>query len=344
MGNRQATPPRSFNTVKHSNRKERLARQNRGRIILLAMCVVVLAILLTLTVFVFCSIAETLNNRTPAQDGAEETTPEDSNQPAVRYVQKTQTNQSIHTGELIVVNQELAYQFAHATPTLVTLSDVRTKVEGITPFQIAYPYPSQDRDAEKMEKTAAKALNEMLTRAYLVTMDRSVLVTSAHRTAQQQEESLSTTPVGHSEHHTGFCVTLQKEIDGSRYNLESDHWIYENCHKYGFIVRYPAGKELITGVSDYDYCFRYVGVAHATYIAQNNLALEEYVERLQKNYAADNHLQIHAADGNLYEVYYIPAANGELTTVNVPDNYPYTISGDNRNGFIVTVHLSTPNA
>ena len=61
---------------------------------------------------------------------------------------------------------------------------------------------------------------------------------------------------------------------------------------------------------------------------------------MKKNYTS-THLTIQGADGNDYEVYYVPADEG-ITQFSVPQNYKYTISGDNVGGFIVTVHLSEP--
>jgi hypothetical protein len=149
-----------------------------------------------------------------------------------------------------------------------------------------------------------------------------------------------------SEFALGTTVHL-KVVDGSSTLTFSEAdgytWIYENAHKYGFIVRYPESKSDQTGVSGYEHCFRYVGVPHATYITQSNLCLEEYVELLKNNYTS-THLAIKGADGNSYEVYYVPAGSGDITTISVPSNYEYTVSGDNVSGFIVTVHLNEPKA
>lgn len=59
----------------------------------------------------------------------------------------------------------------------------------------------------------------------------------------------------------------------------------DNAYKYGFVIRYPDGKESVTGVSDYNYAFRYVGYAHAYYMHENGLCLEEYISLLQKKYS-----------------------------------------------------------
>ena len=71
---------------------------------------------------------------------------------------------------------------------------------------------------------------------------------------------------------------------------------------------------------------------------QNNLCLEEYIETV-KTYTNTSPLQITAGTAQ-YQVYYA-AANGEgATEVPVPSQLPYTISGNNIDGFIITVSLS----
>lgn len=55
-------------------------------------------------------------------------------------------------------------------------------------------------------------------------------------------------------------------------------WLKENAHKFGFILRYPKGKEDITGKKFEPWHIRYVGEDIAKYIYENNLTLEEYVD------------------------------------------------------------------
>ena len=85
---------------------------------------------------------------------------------------------------------------------------------------------------------------------------------------------------GHSEHQSGLAV----DVEGS--NKDYDNfidtkeyiWMKDNAHKYGFILRYPKGKEHITGFKYEPWHYRYVGVNVATYLYQNNLTLEEYLK------------------------------------------------------------------
>ena len=174
-------------------------------------------------------------------------------------------------------------------------------------------------------------------------MPATFAISSAYRTLEDQEALNSSVQPGYSDHHTGYCVAIQYS---DRSGLENDHWFYQNCYKYGFVVRYPEGKEGITGVSDYKHCLRYVGVAHATYMYEHNLCMEEYLDLLKNTYnSSAQRLNIVAADGFVYETYYVEASGSEVTTIDVPtSNYEYTVSGDNRSGFIVTVKLIPPAA
>ncbi len=81
---------------------------------------------------------------------------------------------------------------------------------------------------------------------------------------------------GHSEHQSGLAFDVGK-LDNNYGNTAAGTWLKENCHKYGFIIRYPKGKESITGYQYEPWHIRYVGVDHATKIMQQNITLEEYL-------------------------------------------------------------------
>ena len=86
---------------------------------------------------------------------------------------------------------------------------------------------------------------------------------------------------GHSEHQTG----LSFDVEGSNhdYNLFEDSkeftWMSKNAHKFGFIMRYPKGKEQITGFKYEPWHYRYVGIKVATLLYRQNLTLEEYKKK-----------------------------------------------------------------
>jgi len=93
-------------------------------------------------------------------------------------------------------------------------------------------------------------------------------------------------PPGMSEHQTGLAVDLispdwysyNSSLTGKFDQTKQFKWLYANCAKYGFILRYPSDKEDITLYSYEPWHYRYVGVEHATKIMAQGLCLEEYVD------------------------------------------------------------------
>jgi LAS superfamily LD-carboxypeptidase LdcB len=85
---------------------------------------------------------------------------------------------------------------------------------------------------------------------------------------------------GESEHQTGLAVDITDHFytpyTSEDINSDMLAWLVEHCAEYGFIQRYPAGKENITGYRE-PYHFRYVGKDAAAFIADNDLCLEEFL-------------------------------------------------------------------
>lgn len=91
---------------------------------------------------------------------------------------------------------------------------------------------------------------------------------------------------GFSEHNCGLAMDVGGSGD---YTLEQTFantaaytWLIDHCADYGFILRFPEGKEDITGVIYEPWHYRYVGVEAAKYIMDNDLCLEEYLAQVQK--------------------------------------------------------------
>lgn len=81
---------------------------------------------------------------------------------------------------------------------------------------------------------------------------------------------------GHSEHQTGLAFDVG-QIDNNYGETTEGKWLAANCMKYGFIIRYPSGKESITGYQYEPWHIRYVGVNVATDIMSRGITLEEYL-------------------------------------------------------------------
>lgn len=103
---------------------------------------------------------------------------------------------------------------------------------------------------------------------------------TAYRTYEKQKELFEAgktdVPAGASEHNSGLAVDIGctvGEFEGS----PEEAWLLEHAHEYGFILRYPEGKEDITGFAHEPWHFRYVGKEQAPLIKESGLCLEEYL-------------------------------------------------------------------
>ena len=130
--------------------------------------------------------------------------------------------------------------------------------------------------------------------------DKGIIIAldSAYRSLERQQEIIDeymekygpeyvdkyVAPVGSSEHHTGLAidvVIVRKKKEDPEEEAKEKTSIYNEIHKYlskfGFILRYPKGKEEITGYNSELWHFRYVGKEAANIIEKCNLTLEEFV-------------------------------------------------------------------
>ena len=97
----------------------------------------------------------------------------------------------------------------------------------------------------------------------------------------RKDALMTVAPAHYSEHETGLAVDIvsvaNQRLDETQEDTAANHWLQENCADYGFILRYPRGKEDVTGFSYESWHFRYVGKAAAEEIMQRGITLEEYL-------------------------------------------------------------------
>ena len=96
----------------------------------------------------------------------------------------------------------------------------------------------------------------------------------------EEADKVSARP-GHSEHQTGLCYDVNS-TDFSFADTFEAQWLEEHCAEYGFIVRYPKGKEKVTGYDYEPWHLRYVGVEVAQEMQSKGLCLEEYLNVTSK--------------------------------------------------------------
>ena len=93
---------------------------------------------------------------------------------------------------------------------------------------------------------------------------------------------------GASDHQTGLgCDVVPKNwkdrgMNDKMLKEKECQWMAEHCQEYGFIIRYPSEKKEITEINAEPWHLRYVGIPAATYIMENGLCLEEFVQELQE--------------------------------------------------------------
>lgn len=190
---------------------------------------------------------------------------------------------SIYSENLLLVNKQHTIGESYAPTSLASVSYARY-------------------DNVKMDTVAEKALCAFLKEAYYYGYT-DVTVTSAYRSYSSQqwyfnyyiEEEMKTgksrsdaeavvltysARPGTSEHQTGLCIDMHNlpAANQSFGNTEAGKWLAANAHRFGFILRFPQGKENITGYTYEPWHFRFVGIKHASIIYEQGLCLEEYLE------------------------------------------------------------------
>ena len=133
---------------------------------------------------------------------------------------------------------------------------------------------------EKMAKDARKENLKIIAMSTYRSYSYQVDLYNRYKKKDGQEaaDKYSGRP-GFSEHQSGLAVYVYNGKEDYT-NFESTKeftWMKDHAHEYGFIIRFPKGKENETGYQYESWHYRYVGIDVATYIKNNNISLEEYI-------------------------------------------------------------------
>ncbi len=145
----------------------------------------------------------------------------------------------------------------------------------------------------------------------------------------------------HSEHQTGLAIDLglrQEKIDFICPEFPDTgicRKFRERALTFGFVERYPEGKERITGIAHEPWHFRYVGMPHAQIMAGQGLTLEEYIRFLRQYPYEKGSYSCHIS-GLKLSVSYLEAEKGKNTCLEIDERMAYSISGNNVDGYIIT--------
>ncbi len=122
----------------------------------------------------------------------------------------------------------------------------------------------------------------MVNSSYRSYKDQKAIYDDFKKISLKYADSYAARP-GHSEHQTGLSIDITSlehpyinNTENSFDQSEEYEWLKNNCHKYGFILRYPKDKEHITGYNTESWHFRYVGVEVATQIYKEKITFDEY--------------------------------------------------------------------
>ena len=263
-------------------------------------------------------------------------TPDGQKPSESQYVNEKFKAEDIYRGDLVLVNSEHEYKFPEDDVELISVYD-----------NITGEYFHVSDLVQKLDRTVLDQLTALMTSFYDEESNSDIYVIGTYRTKEEQDDKYwngnSQFQGGYSDYHTGrsFDIGIYP-ADNSMAGYYSPRGVYgyvdEHAADYGFIVRFPEGKEAFTGEQARTYTYRYVGVPHAVYMRQNNLCLEEYIDTL-KGHNNEDPLEVEAGK-KLYQVYYVPANKTGDTEVPLPSNKTYSVSGNNVDGFIVTVTMN----
>lgn len=217
---------------------------------------------------------------------------------AVAKVQKAeQEKRSVVEKELYDLQEKVNHTSEELPWNLVLVNNEHPMEQGYVPELVEL------KEGYSVDSRIAESARQMLADAEEAGMH--IIICSAYRSIERQEkvfgdsmkervnegmeywdayeETAKNVAVpGTSEHALGLALDLisnqYTELDERQEQTKEAKWLAENCHKYGFILRYPPEKTNITGIIYEPWHYRYVGVEDATKIKELGITLEEYLQ------------------------------------------------------------------
>lgn len=163
------------------------------------------------------------------------------------------------------------------------------------PESLVTPYINSTSDVIQVNEKAADALKSMaaaasdsgvtlyLTAGYISYETQDDYFNDRAGMVGEAEANKTIAKAGFSEHQTGLAFDFSDEPSGTNTTVafadtDAGKWLIEHAWEYGFIMRYPEGKEAVTGYTYQPWHYRYIGkdVAKAIHEAGENYTLEEY--------------------------------------------------------------------
>lgn len=235
------------------------------------------------------------------------------------------TKEQIYKGDLLLVNKDYPVQKDSIRTDIINIFQNTELVRG---------YVVLDRSIH-LSKDIVKKFLKIVDAAEKEGIHH-FLISSGYRDFKEQRKlyekmgSDYALPAGYSEHNLGLSL----DVGSTQMKMEKapeGKWIEDNVWKYGFVLRYPKNKSNITGIQYEPWHIRYVGLPHSAIMQKNKFTLEEYLDFLKEKKEISTNVE-----GKEYTVSYYKSSKN--TTINVPVNQHYEISGNNMDGVIMTVH------
>ncbi len=240
--------------------------------------------------------------------------------------------EQLHRGHLILINHELPI--------------IGGNEKQMLPADQRYPDILLEREAATVY-------------AYIISLleaSEKIVPVSGYRTAVEQADIYSSSLTengdeftrkyvalpGHSEHQSGLAIDLG--LAGDSIDFICPEFPYDGIAEsfrslavnYGFIERYKQDKEHITHISHEPWHFRYVGYPHSAIMERECMCLEEYITFLKGFEKGKRQLKIEL-DGKSFEIFYVPLNIRDSAEILLPEKALYNVSGNNSDGFIITV-------
>jgi len=172
------------------------------------------------------------------------------------------------------------------TPDGISAKDEPAYIGGILIANKSYPLPrdfapgldeSLKASFDKMQSDAAKlGLNLYISSGFRTYEYQAQLYDRYVASDGKKAADTYSSRPGYSEHQTGLAIDLNT-VEDSFANTDEGKWVAQNCYKYGFIIRFPKGKEKQTGYQYEPWHLRYLGKETAKKVFDSGKCLEEYL-------------------------------------------------------------------
>lgn len=264
------------------------------------------------------------------------------------------TAKDVSHGSLILVNRQHPIQADPSAHELIDVnsqqSDLLSPHKGIfvnQPTTLEHPI-----EEIYLQKQAATMLFSLIKKSGA---GRQITAVSGYRSIREQtdlwDETVSkeggafaekyVAHPGCSEHQTGLAIDLARSASSIDYICPSfprEGIVSAFCRmapQFGYILRYPQGKESITQIGYEPWHFRYVGFPHSMIMVDRQMVLEEYLEMLEAETSPLKPLT-YTQDGARIDIIYLSMKNRQRVDAEFSDVLPHTLSGTNKSGVILT--------